>query len=110
MLPRVKIDFANGALGSVAPSADCVVGMIVTGTDVSGDGNLKAGNAYILRKFDDLVALGVTEANNAFLYKHVSEFYEQAGDGCELWLMAVASTVKPSDALDDAQGVVGSEV
>ena len=100
MLPRVKIDFANGALGSVAPSADCVVGMIVTGTDVSGDGNLKAGNAYILRKFDDLVALGVTEANNAFLYKHVSEFYEQAGDGCELWLMAVASTVKPSDALN----------
>lgn len=100
MLPRVKIDFANGALGSVSPSADCVVGMVVTGTDVAGDGKLKAGTAYILKKFEDLNTLGVTEANNAFLYKQVKEFYTQAGDGQELWLMAVPATVKPSDALD----------
>lgn len=100
MLPRVKIDFANGALGSVSPSADCVVGMVVTGTEVAGDGKLKAATAYILKKFDDLTTLGVTESNNAFLYKHVKEFYTQAGDGQELWLMVVPATVKPSDALD----------
>ncbi|MBR1922145.1 MAG: hypothetical protein IJ838_00125 [Paludibacteraceae bacterium] len=100
MLPRVKIDFANGALGSVSPSADCVVGMVVTGTEVVGDGKLKASTAYILKKLDDLTTLGVTEANNAFLYKQVKEFYAQAGDGQELWLMAVPATVKPSDTLD----------
>lgn len=100
MLPRVKIDFANGALGSVAPSADCVVGMIATGADVTGDSNLKVGTVYVLKKFDDLTALGVTAENNAFLYKHVREFYSQAGDGQELWIMAVAASVKPSETLD----------
>lgn len=100
MLPKVRIDFANGALGSVVPSADCVVGMVVTGVDVSGQDKLTTGNVYILKKFDDLTSLGVTEANNAFLYKHVREFYAQAGDGQEVWLMAVPASVKPSDALN----------
>lgn len=100
MLPRVKINFTNGALGSVTPSADCVVGMVVTGVDVTGSDKLTTGNVYILKKFDDLTALGVTENNNAFLYKHVREFYQQGGDGQELWLMVVPQTVKPSAALD----------
>ena len=35
MLPRVKINFENGALGSVAPSEDGVIGLIVTGYAVT---------------------------------------------------------------------------
>lgn len=100
MLPRVKIDFSNGALGSVTPSADCVVGMVITGSDVTGDDKLTIGNVYCLKKFDDLTSLGVTDSNNAFLYKHVREFYQQGGDGQELWLMVVDAAVKPSEVLD----------
>lgn len=100
MFPTVKIDFTNGALGSVSPSADCVVGMILTGADVEGDSKLTTGNAYVLKKLDDLYSLGVTETNNAFVVKHVQEFYNEAGDGQELWLMVLPATVKPSDALD----------
>lgn len=100
MLPTVRIDFTNGALNSVIPSADCVTGMIVTGSSVEGNATLQTENAYILKKFDDLVTLGVTEQNNSLLYKTVREFYKQAGDGAELWLMAVETTVKASEMLD----------
>lgn len=98
MLPNVKINFSNGALGSTNPSPDCVVGLVVTGAAVGDTFGL--GKAYILYKMDDLSSLGVTEENNAFLYKHVKRFYDQAGDGAELWLMGVPETVKPSEILN----------
>lgn len=104
MLPRVKIDFSNGALGSVAPSADSVVGLVCTAAAVPS--KLELAKPYILYKLDDLVQLGVSAATddaNAFLYKTVKEFYAQAGSGAELWIYGVPNTVKPSDAVDVAQ-------
>jgi hypothetical protein len=104
MLPRVKIYFENGALGSVAPSADGVVGIISTAVSVST--TFELAKAYVLRKLDDLVALGITaDAGdaNAFLYRHVKEFYEESGDGAELWLMGFPSTKSQSDLVDKTQ-------
>lgn len=98
MLPRVKINFSNGALGTVAPSADCVAGLIVTASAVSD--TFVLGNGYILHQVSDLATLGLNSTNNAFAYKHIKEFYDAAGDGAELWLMGVADSVKPSDAVD----------
>lgn len=106
MLSGVKINFSNGALGSVSPSADCVSGMVATGSAVTGTGKLSLGTSYILYKLDDLVALGVTSASsdvNASLYKDVKDFYEQVGDGAELWLMVFPSTAKQSDLVDKEQ-------
>lgn len=104
MLPRVKIDFSNGALGSTSPSEDCVAGLIATATAVAD--TFVLGNAYILYKFSDLTSLGVTDKNNAFLYKQVQEFYNQAGDGAELWLMGAPSTAKPSDVVDKDNALI----
>lgn len=101
MLPRVKIDFSNGALGSVSPSADCVVGLICTAAPVSS--KLALATPYILFSLDDVADLGVTASaddQNAFLYKQVKAFYDQAGSGAELWLYAVPNTVKPSESVD----------
>ncbi|MCQ2313269.1 MAG: DUF2586 family protein [Paludibacteraceae bacterium] len=98
MLPRVKIDFRNGALGSITPSADCVAGLIATATAVST--TFVLGHAYILYKLDDLASLGVTAENNACLYNAVQQFYDEAGDGAELWIMGAPNTVKPSEILD----------
>ena len=98
MLPRVKINFSNGALGTVAPSADCVAGLIVTAAAVSD--TFVLGNGYIIHQMSDLATLGLNSTNNAFAYKHIKEFYDAAGDGAELWLMGVADSVKPSDAVD----------
>lgn len=104
MLPRVKINFANGALGSVVPSADCVAGLLATAVAVSD--TFVLGNAYLLHKLADLASLDVTATNNACLYKHVQEFYDEAGEGAELWIMGVPNTVKPSEMADKDNALV----
>ena len=104
MLPRVKISFENGALGSVIPSADGVVGLVITATPVNT--TFALAKPYILRRLDDLAALGITQApadSNAFVYKHVKEFFAEAGEGAELWLMGFPNTLAMSDLVDKNQ-------
>ena len=101
MLPYVKIDFANGALGRIAPSPDGVFGILCNAAPVSG--KLVLLTNYTLTKFADATTtLGITEANNAALYKLLKEFYDEAGDGTELWLRCFADTVSMTDMLDNA--------
>ncbi len=100
MLPRVKIYFQNGALGRVTTPADGVLGLLCTGIAVAD--SFALATPYVLYSLDSLAALGVTSANNAGLYKIVSEFYAEAGNGAELWLMCFPDTVKMSDMVDVA--------
>lgn len=99
-LPRVKINFANGALGAVAELADGVIGLICTAVAVPS--TFALNTAYKLTSLDDLTALGVTAVNNTALHKHVSEFYTEAGteSGAELWIYGVADTVTLTNMLD----------
>lgn len=101
MLPRIKIYFQNGALNQVVPSADGTLGIVCTGVSVAA--TFLLATAYTLRSMDQLEALGVTDVNNASLYKIVKDFYDQAGEGTELWIMGLADTVKLSDMLDKTQ-------
>jgi len=106
MLSSVKINFSNGALGSVSPSADCVTGMVATGVAVAGSGKLALASPYIIHKLSELEDLGVSSLDtdaNASLHKAVKDFYEQAEDGAELWLMVFPSTAKLSDLVDKEQ-------
>lgn len=98
MLPRVKIFFENGALGLVTTPADGVLGLVCTGAAVST--TFLLATPYTLRSLDNLLALGVTSVNNPGLYKTVKEFYDAAGEGAELWIMAFPDTVKLSDMVD----------
>lgn len=98
MLPRVKIFFENGNLGLVTPSPDGLLGILCTGATVAS--TFALATPYQLFKLADLTTLGVTNANNPTIYKIVSEFYAEAGDGTEVWLMAFADTVKHSDMVD----------
>lgn len=99
MLPRVKIFFENGALGSVIPSPDGVLGMVLTGAAVAG--KFVLGTAYQIRKFSDLeVTLGITTVNNANIVKQVKEFYDEAPEGTELWLLGCANTVSMATMCD----------
>lgn len=95
MLPRVKIFFENGALGQIAPLADGVYGLLCTGAAVST--TFALATPYILRSYDSLATLGINETNNPSLVKIVTDFYNEAGAGTELWIMAFPDTVKMSD-------------
>ena len=109
MLPNVKIDFANGAIGASEPMDDGVTGLVCTAVAVTQTVNDKTENVfalntpYLITKLDELVSKGITsgeEDANATLYKAVKEFYNEAPDGSKLWIMGVADTVTLADVVD----------
>ena len=109
MLPYVKIDFANGAIGASEPMDDGVTGLVCTAAAVTQTVNGKTENVfalntpYLITKLDELVSKGITSDSsdaNATLYKAVKEFYDEAPDGSKLWIMGVADTVTLADIVD----------
>ena len=109
MLPYVKIDFANGAIGASEPMDDGVTGLVCTAVAVTQTVNDKTENVfalntpYLITKLDELVSKGITSDSsdaNATLYKAVKEFYDEAPDGSKLWIMGVADTVTIADIVD----------
>ena len=109
MLPYVKIDFANGAIGASEPMDDGVTGLVCTAVAVTQtvDGKQETTFAldtpYLITKLDELVKKGITSESsdvNATLYKAVKEFYDEAPEGSKLWIMGVADTVTITDIVD----------
>ena len=112
MLPNVKIDFANGLLGSVGAMNDGVVGLIATATAVTQTINghsvatFALNTPYKITALDQLVEKGVNSAStggNANLYKCVKEFYDEAPVGSELWVMGVADTMTVEKMVDKTE-------
>jgi hypothetical protein len=98
-LPRVKIAFENGALGSVLPSPDGVLGILCTGAIVASKFALLT--PYIIKSFAELeTTYGITVANNPNIVKIFSDFYAEAEEGTEVWLMAFANTVTLAQMVD----------
>ena len=101
MLPRVKIYFENGTLGSVTSSDDSVTGLLASGVAVTG--KFVLGTAYSITKPDGLTALGITADPadvNAVIYKAVTDFYTEAPEGTKLWILAAANTVTAAQLVD----------
>ncbi len=81
----VNITLTNGALGSTLQTNDGVTGMVITGVSVPG--GLDINTPALLTGRSSLTALGITPANNELVYNQVQDFYSEAGDGAELYLM-----------------------
>ncbi len=106
MLPRVKIQFINGQLGTVGESADGLMALVCGASAV--DTALVLNHVYELRGMDDLTVLDVTPENNAVLYKHVKEFYDEAGAGTPLIVFPVSPSLTATSICDYANAVAGS--
>lgn len=105
MLPRVKIQFLNGLLGTVGESADGLLALICGASAVAN--KLALNSIYEVRSMDDLADLGVTEKNNAILYEQVSEFYDEAGSGTKLILYPVAPATTATFICDYTKTAAG---
>lgn len=106
MLPRVRIDFANGLLGQVQAQPDGVFGLLSSAAPVSG--KLELLETYVLHSLTEAKSrLGITPENNPGLLKVLTEYYSQAGEGAELWLKCFAETVSMTQmiSLDTENGV-----
>lgn len=96
MLPGIDIKFKNGQLGQFLSTPDGVFGLLASAVAVST--TFALGTAYQLRGMADVAALGITPSvDNYVMYKTLREFYAEAGEGTELWLMGMARTTKVSD-------------
>ncbi len=103
-LPGVNIEFQNGQLGSVQTFPDGVFGLCASAVAV---GSFELNKAYQIKSMVDVADLGIIDSvDNHTLYKALSEFYAEAGEGVELWLMGFAKDTKVSDwfTLDGATG------
>lgn len=101
--PNVDITLGNGNLGRSSASDDGVAALVLTGAAVSE--TLALNKHYQLAGAADLTKLGVTAENNPLVYKEVTAFYEEAGDGAELHLLVVAAATtlaQMCDSVDDS--------
>ena len=98
--PNVNITLGNGNLGRSAATDDGVAALLLTGAAVSA--KLELNKHYQLSGTADLVALGATADNNPLVYKDVTAFYEQTGDGAELHLLVVAEATTLTQMCDSA--------
>jgi hypothetical protein len=102
-LPNVAITLGTGASGAVLAGTDGTSGLIVSGIAVSGQFALgdALGPFYSL---PDAEAKGINaaydEANEVVSWKHIKDFYDEAGEGAELYVMVVAKTVSMANMLD----------
>ncbi len=92
-LRGVKI--SEGRIGANVAGDGREFGLIGNGVAVTD--KLALATHYLLRRPSDAVALGIDadyDADNEVnLYRHITEFYRQAGEGKKLHLMVVAQTV-----------------
>lgn len=96
MLPGIKIKFDNGNLGSVVSTADGVFGLLASSVPVADKFDLNT--PYVIKSMVDVANLGILpDVDNYNLYKTLKEFYEEAGEGTELWLMGFPKADKVSD-------------
>lgn len=103
-IPRVKIQYMNGQLGTVGDSPDGLFALVCGATAVAA--TFELGKAYTLRNVEELTALGVTAENNPRLTKHVTDFYAEAEDGTKLIIYGVDKTTTMTAMLDKDTGSV----
>lgn len=104
-LPGVSIEIQNGALGQAPQTDDAIVGMLLQGPSVVGGATV--GTAYLLTSLADAVALGLDAAyddtEEVRVYKHIRDFYAEAGEGARLWIMLISQAVSMEDMVDTTQ-------
>lgn len=84
--------FKDGGLGRIAPSEDGVAGMVGTGVAVAGQFAL--GDVMTFFSLAEVEAKGINatydSTNTTKLWKECANFYQEAGEGAELWLKVVS--------------------
>ena len=104
MLPRIKINYLSGQLGTVGTSPDGLVTIVAGATAVAS--TFELGISYKLRKLSELTALGVTEENNPALVHFVRDFYRQAEEGTEVVVCGVEPAKTMTELLAKEEGAV----
>lgn len=102
MLPRIKISYMNGQLGTVGESPDGLFAIVCVATAVESKFVLEKG--YSVRSLADVADLGITKDNNKQLYKHLEAFYNEAENGTEVVVFGIPESEALTDVLNKDTG------
>ncbi len=95
----VNISLADGQLGATLQTNDGITGIVLTG--ITDTGGYVSGIPTYVTSMADVASAGITETSNPFAIKQLQEFYNQAGDGAELYLMLVPPTMTIAQMADN---------
>jgi hypothetical protein len=98
-LPKVTIDYGNGALGQTISGADGLLCLVVCGAVAVGE-SFALAKHYSIRKMSDVDTLGITAENDPLLYQTVKDFYTEAQEGTQVYIIGYPDTLKMSDVLN----------
>lgn len=108
MKPKISISFNNGVIGAVTPLDTGCFGFVASAVAVAN--GFQLGVAYQLKSMKDVADLKLTDSiDNHRLYKALSEFYDEAGNGSEVWIYGMAKTTKVSDWFTPVAGITPVE-
>jgi hypothetical protein len=100
-LPNIKFNISKNGLGLLQSDIQKIPGHVLTGVTVAGVNKVTVGVSYQIFSLDEAVNLGIDEVGtNAFAYKQIKTFYDEAKKGAELWFMLTPSTVTLEDMVD----------
>lgn len=94
MLPRIKINYLNGQLGTVPESED---GLFVLAGNLGVIEKFPQETLRSVRTMDDVAALGLKVGDS--FYNTIEHFYKEAGEGVEVLLYNLLGT--PGDSVID---------
>lgn len=109
MKPKISIGFNNGVLGAVTPLDTGVFGFIASAVAMGDTFALET--PYMVKSMKDVAALGITSGiDNYRLYKALDEFFAEAGEGQEVWIMGMSKADKVSDWFTIDDGTTPAEM
>jgi hypothetical protein len=88
-LPNITFNIAQTGLNRLGDGIQKIPGLVITGNTIAE--GISLGESHQIFSLAAAEALGITEeGTNAFAWKHLNDFYTEAGQGAELWLMLVS--------------------
>ena len=109
-LPNIKFNISKNGLGLLQADLQKIPGLVLTGATVSGTNKVVAGTSYQIFSLKEAENLGIeATGTNAFAYKQIKAFYDQAKTGAELWLMLVTQATT-MEAMADVNGVFAKKL
>lgn len=115
MLPRVKITFANGAIGSTTPMDDGVAALIThvepplpdpATQNTPAPPSLAPLTPTLLTSLADLEDLGFSADSGSNVWQTVKDFYSEAPAQSKLWLMTYTGLLNDVLGSDEAKNLL----
>lgn len=101
-ISKITFKIATDGLGRTTNAIQKIPGLVITGASVAK--KVTIGKSYQIFSLKNAEDLGIEKDGvNAFAYKHIKDFYDEAGQGAPLWFMLVLPTITMTKMADKTQ-------